>query len=76
MNDSAYWDLHSRAVQALHEAKLTEAEQRALSDFLTPVQRARYLALQENLRSRVEQQRGRVRRGPGDRPTPPPSGPR
>ncbi|HSG41258.1 MAG TPA: tetratricopeptide repeat protein [Thermoanaerobaculia bacterium] len=26
MNDSAYWDLHSRAVQALHEARLTEAE--------------------------------------------------
>ena len=37
---------------------LIEAEQTALAAFLTPVQRARYLALQENLRHRVEQ-RGR-----------------
>jgi tetratricopeptide (TPR) repeat protein len=26
MNDSAYWDLHQRAVKALYDAKLTEAE--------------------------------------------------
>jgi len=47
---------------------LIEAEQEALAGFLTPVQRARYLALQENLRHRVEQ-RGREGRsrasGPG-----------
>jgi Spy/CpxP family protein refolding chaperone len=59
---------------------VVEAEQRALADFLTPVQRARYLSLQENLRARVEQQRGRPgRRGPGPAsppaPTPPPSRP-
>ena len=34
---------------------VTEREQRALAGFLTPVQRARYLALQENLRNRMEQ---------------------
>ena len=44
---------------------LTEEEQRALAAFLTPVQRARYLALQENLRQRVEHRgrEGRVRAG-------------
>lgn len=57
---------------------LIEAEQRALAEFLTPVQRARYLALQENLRHRVEQRgrEGRMRAGarppagtpPGRRP--------
>ena len=49
-----------------------EAEQGALAEFLTPAQRAGYLALQENLRSRVEQQRSRAgRSGPGGRGTPP-----
>ena len=49
------------------------AEQRALAEFLTPVQRARYLALQENLRARVEQQRRHDGRpgAPPVRATPP-----
>lgn len=48
---------------------VTEREQRALAEFLTPVQRARYLALQENLRDRVEDAgRSRARRGRGGRP--------
>lgn len=54
---------------------LIEGEQRALAEFLSPVQRARYLVLQENLRHRVEQRGrdGRTRAGgagaPGGRPT-------
>jgi Spy/CpxP family protein refolding chaperone len=51
---------------------LIEAEQRELAEFLTPVQRARYLALQENLRHRVEQ-RGRAGRSRAAAPGSPPS---
>src|SRR5687768_15844351 len=43
---------------------LTEAEQRELSKFLTPVQRARYLGVQEQVRRQMEQMRGRA----GDQP--------
>ena len=51
---------------------VVEAEQGALAEFLTPAQRAGYLALQENLRSRVEQQRSRSGRpGAGGRGNPP-----
>jgi protein CpxP len=46
---------------------LTEAEQRELSRFLTPVQRARYLGVQEQIRREMDQLRGR-RAGPMDRP--------
>ena len=47
---------------------LVEQEQRQLSSFLTPVQRARYLDLQERLRRRVEElRRGQQRGGPGGR---------
>ena len=52
---------------------LIEAEQQALAGFLTPVQRARYLALQENLRHRVEQ-RGREGRARASAPGGPPPG--
>lgn len=48
---------------------LTEAEQRELGKFLTPVQRARYLGVQEQIRREMDQLRGRgmQRRGmPGD----------
>lgn len=38
---------------------LTEAEQRELAKFLTPVQRARYLGVQEQIRREMEQIRGR-----------------
>lgn len=47
---------------------LVEQEQRELASFLTPVQRARYLDLQERLRRRVEElRRGQQRGGPGGR---------
>lgn len=53
---------------------LIEAEQKALADFLTPVQRARYLALQENLRHRVEQRGRDGRTRASGSPAAPPSG--
>ena len=55
--------------------ELVEAEQRELAGFLSPVQRARYLALQENWRRRIEERlaedRGSVGQ-PGRRTAPPP----
>lgn len=47
---------------------LTEAEQRELSKFLTPVQRARYLGVQEQIRRQMEQLRGRGMPRLGDPP--------
>jgi hypothetical protein len=41
---------------------LLAREQRALADFMTPVQRAQYLAIQDQLRRRMEEMRGRPRR--------------
>ena len=38
---------------------LTEAEQRELARFLTPVQRARYLGAQERIRRQMDEMRGR-----------------
>ena len=63
-----------RVAQLLDEAlriqrrrlDLVEAEQRALSGFMTPVQRAQYFAIQDELRRRLEdirQQRQQQRRG-------------
>ena len=52
---------------------LVEAEQRELAKFLTPMQRARYLGVQEQLRREMDQLRGRGREGFGE---PPPGGPR
>ena len=50
---------------------LVQAEQRDLAQFLTPVQRAKYLALQDQMRRRVEEmRRGNQRRGPAGRPRP------
>jgi Spy/CpxP family protein refolding chaperone len=47
-----------RLVQAQHRrADLLESEQKALSEFLDPVQRAKYLALREQLQRRVQQMR-------------------
>jgi hypothetical protein len=43
---------------------LNEAEQRELGKFLTPVQRARYLGVQEQIRREMDQLRGR--RGMGE----------
>lgn len=47
---------------------LTEAEQRELSKFLTPVQRARYLGVQEQIRREMEQMRGRGMQPLGEPP--------
>ncbi len=52
---------------------LTEAEQRDLAKFLTPVQRARYLGVQEQMRRQMDQMRARGREGLGE---PPPGAPR
>lgn len=55
-------------IMAVHRERvtITEQEQRDLARFLTPVQRAKYLGLQGELRSRIE---GMRRRG-GARPPP------
>lgn len=47
---------------------LTEAEQRELSKFLTPVQRARYLGVQEQMRREMDQLRRRGMPPMGDPP--------
>lgn len=47
---------------------LTEAEQRELSKFLSPVQRARYLGVQEQIRREMDQLRGRGMQPMGDPP--------
>jgi periplasmic protein CpxP/Spy len=47
---------------------LTEGEQRELAKFLTPMQRARYLGVQEQIRREMESIRGRGREGMGDPP--------
>lgn len=46
--------------------QLIEAEHRELAAIMTPVQRARYLALQEQVRRRVEQMRPRPPGAPGE----------
>lgn len=57
---------------------LIEQEQRALSDFMTPLQRAQYFAIQDDLRRRLEdirqQRQQRQQRRPGMPPGPPPQG--
>lgn len=60
-------DLIDRAIRIQRQRlDLVEQEQRELSAFLTPVQRARYLDLQEKLRRRVDElRRGQERRGEG-----------
>ena len=51
------------------------SEQRELAKFLTPVQRAKYFGLQNQLRQRMEQVQGRGgQRGGRRRPMPPPGG--
>ncbi len=47
-------------------AQLQIDEQRALAAFMTPLQRAKYAALQEQLRRRTEKLRGQRVRTPGD----------
>lgn len=71
--DSASQDRVARFVDQLIDVQrrridLLSREQRALSAFMTPVQRAQYLAIQDQLRRRMEEMRGRPRRGAPRRP--------
>jgi Spy/CpxP family protein refolding chaperone len=66
----------SRLLQQLVEtqqrrATLLETEQRELATIMTPLQRARFMALQEQLRRQVEQRRGGGAPGQGRRRAPP-----
>jgi Spy/CpxP family protein refolding chaperone len=62
----------SELVQAQHRrADLLEAEQKELSGFLTPLQRAKYQALRDQLAKRVQE----LRKSAGT-PEPPPPSPR
>lgn len=67
--DSADQDRVARYVDQLIDVQrrrieLLSREQRALAAFMTPTQRARYLAIQDQVRRRMEDMRGR-RRGAG-----------
>ena len=53
--------------------QLMETEQRDLATIMTPVQRARFMALQEQLRRQMDERRGGP---PGDGGGPPPGGDR
>lgn len=56
--------------------ELLEAEQKELASFLTPVQRARYFGMEEQIRRRVmEMREQQMRRGGPDGPRRPPIGP-
>ena len=66
----------SRLLQHLVDAQkrrvqLLEAEQRELAGIMTPLQRARYMALQEQVRRQVEQRRNRGGAPQGRRRPPP-----
>ncbi|MGH7663443.1 MAG: Spy/CpxP family protein refolding chaperone, partial [Gemmatimonadaceae bacterium] len=64
-NQSRVADLVARMIRVQRERiDIVEEEQAALAAFLTPVQRAKYLAVQDQLRRRVEEM-SRERRGPG-----------
>ena len=71
--DSASQDRVARFVDQLIDIQrrridLLSREQRALAAFMTPVQRAQYLAIQDQLRRRMEEMRGPRRRGAQRRP--------
>ncbi len=71
--DSANQDRVARFVDQLIDVQrrridLLSREQRALAAFMTPVQRAQYLAIQDHVRQRMEEMRGRPRRGGQRRP--------
>ena len=66
--DSANQDRVAQALDQLIDVQrrrieLLSREQRALAGFMTPVQRAQYLAIQDQVRKRMEDMRGRPRRG-------------
>lgn len=79
--DSANQDRVARLVDQLIDVQrrridLVSREQRALAAFMTPTQRAQYLAIQDQLRRRMEDMRGRPRRGAQPRrANPPPATP-
>jgi hypothetical protein len=66
--DSANQDRVARFVDQLIDVQrrridLLSREQRALAAFMTPTQRAQYLAIQDQVRRRMEDMRGRRRGG-------------
>lgn len=66
--DSANQDRVARFLDQLIDVQrrrieLLSREQRALAGFMTPVQRAQYLAIQDQVRRRMEEMRGRPGRG-------------
>jgi hypothetical protein len=66
--DSANQDRVARFIDQLIDVQrrrieLISREQRALAGFMTPTQRAQYLAIQDQVRRRVEEMRGRPGRG-------------
>lgn len=66
--DSANQDRVARYVDQLIDVQrrridLLSREQRALAAFMTPTQRAQYLAIQDQVRKRMEDMRGRRRGG-------------
>lgn len=73
IRDSASTDTAvDHAIQRLlaiqkRRVELLEGEQRELAVFMTPIQRARFMALQEQVRRRVEQRRRRPGNDRGDR---------
>lgn len=79
--DSANQERVARLVDQLIDVQrrridLVSREQRALAAFMTPTQRAQYLAIQDQLRRRMEDMRGRPRRGAQPRRgSPPPATP-
>jgi Spy/CpxP family protein refolding chaperone len=75
--DSANQNAVARFVDQLidvqrRRVELLAREQRQLSSFMTPVQRAQYLAMQDQLRRRMEEMRGRPGRGGARRNGPSP----
>jgi hypothetical protein len=75
--DSANQERVARFVDQLIDVQrrrieLVSREQRTLAGFMTPVQRAKYLAMQDQLRRRVEEMRGRPKRGAARRANPRP----
>ncbi|HJR42448.1 MAG TPA: hypothetical protein VJ812_10140 [Gemmatimonadaceae bacterium] len=72
-DDKANQDRVARLLDQLVQVQrqrieLFEQEQRELASFMTPVQRAKFAALQEQLRKRIEERgRGRGREGPRPR---------
>lgn len=65
-NQAHVADLIQRAIGLQRQRlDLVDAEQKELAQFMTPVQRARYLDLQEKIRQRVEQLRRQQQHGGG-----------